>query len=723
MRTRISKRLINAIQKDGYSLTYWEDYDYTRFHKIIIRKKTNKSGTRYADLIIMADTETSKRMVHPGPKDEDHYNHVCAWSIAFRSLSLNIVTLWGRKPSDLPICLQNVKDNLQDCEEMYVYFHNLPYDWIFLRKYFFTQWGTPEAQLNVKSLYPINIKFENGIFLKDSLIFAQRSLEKWGKDMQAEHAKAVGKWDYDAIRNFDSWIPSQDELLYIECDVLCGVECIDASMKALHKTISSLPLTATGIPRGEARNIGRKNKAHDWFLRLMPETYLEQMIHELTFMGGYTHANRFIKDLIFPGAYPMCSPFVKCKDFASSYPFVILAEMFPGERFWKLRKEVGPSYILENSKQYAFIFKIVGRNVRLRDPRSPMPYLAISHCMESINAICDNGRVLKVDYFEMYVTEIDFELIWEQYSFESIELQDVTCSRKEYLPKWFTDYVFSRFEGKTQLKGGDPVLYAIYKAMLNALYGMCAQRPVKEDIEEDYETGEFLPKTDFNYEEAYQKHLKNRNSFLPYSIGIYVTAYARRNLFILGKCVPAEEIWLYSDTDSVYATGFDEDAIKAYNAECIRKLKERGYKGVEHNGRVYNLGVAEDDGTYMQFKALHSKCYCKRPLTAEGEGFIMGEDLKITVAGVPKKGAKTLHNKIENFRVGTVFDGETSGKLQHTHYFIEKAFIDEHGNETGDSIELSPCDYIVNDPEHVNFEDLAIEEVLMIDYEKETAYE
>lgn len=718
MKTRLTKRLLNDIKQLGYKYIYWEDLDYSIFRHIIIRNKKNKQKTSYADLIIMADTETSRKCKDP-KTEEDHHNHVCAWSIAFRTLAFNICTLWGKRPSDLPRCIQKVKDNLQSCEEVYIYFHNLPYDWIFLRKYFFKEWGYPESQLNVKSLYPVNIKFENGIYLKDSLILAQRSLEKWGKDMQVEHAKAVGKWDYELIRNFDEWTPSEDELLYMECDVLCGVECIDATMKALGKTIASIPLTATGIPRGEARLIGSKNKAHDWFLRMMPETYREQMIHELTFHGGYTHANRFIKELVFPGAYPTCSPYVKCYDFASSYPFVMLAEKYPAERFWKLDHDVKPEYIIENSEQYAFIFKIVCRKVKLKNPRNPMPALAIAHCLELVNVINDNGRILKADYFEMYLTDIDFLTIWDQYKFGSIQITEVQCAVKDYLPRWFTDYVYSRFEGKTQLKGGDPVLYAIYKAMLNALYGMCAQRPVKEEIEENYETGEFLPNTEFNYEEAYQKKLKNRNSFLPYSIGIYVTSYAQRNLFRLGACVPESEIWLYSDTDSVYATGFNEDKINAYNEECIRKLQERGYKGVEHNGRMYNLGIAETDGEYMQFKALHSKCYCKRELIARGEDFVMGGNLKITVAGVPKKGAKSLNNRIENFKIGFLFDGITSGKLQHTHYFIKEAYTDSHGNETGDSIELSPGDYIIKDPEHINFEDLATEEISIIDYEQE----
>jgi hypothetical protein len=556
--------------------------------------------------------------------------------------------------------------------------------------------------------------------LKDSLMLAQRSLEKWGADMGAEHAKAVGKWDYDLIRNFDTWQPTPDELLYMECDVLCGVECIDATMKALHKTISSIPLTATGIPRGECRNEGKKHKAHDWYVRLSPQTFAEQYILELAFHGGYTHANRFITGQTFPGHYSFVSPWSKCKDFSSSYPFCILAYKYPCERFWDLpRENVQPDYIMRNMEKYAFIFKMCARKVRLKDPRFPMPAISYSKCVVDINVVKDNGRVLQADYIEIYLTEIDFKTIYEMYDFDELELKEVKCALKDYLPKWFTDYVYSRYQIKTQLKNIDPVLYAIEKAKLNSCFGMCAQKPVKPDIIEDYETGEFKDSTGFDYEKEYQKHLQNRNSFLPYCIGVYVTSFAQANLFRLGACVKAGEVWLYSDTDSVYATAFDDDKLTAYNKECVDLLESRGYGGVEHQGKLYYLGIAEDDGEFMQFKALHSKCYCKRPLIAHGNGFVMGGDLKITVAGVPKRGAKSLNNDIRQFREGFIFDGATSGKLQHTHYFIPEIYVDENGNETGDSIDLTPCDYLVNNVQEPTLDMLLNDEINMIDYEKE----
>lgn len=703
-----------------YALVYWDDFDYSLFKHIIVKNRSNKSKTTYNNVIIMLDTETSKKPEMGDRKD----NHIVAWSCAFRAYGRNLVTLWGQDPFDCVKMLQRVRDNLEG-ELIYIFVHNLGYDWVFLRKFLFQQFGFPKDQLNTKPLNPLTINFENGIMFKDSLALAQRKLEKWAKDLQVETKKAVGFWDYNKLRNQNDTL-SEKELIYMEDDVLAGVECIDVTMAQLKKTLSSLPLTATGIVRGEARNEGRKHKAHDkFFAAIQPkELYIYKML-ELCFHGGYTHANRYAVDFVFPYAI--------CYDFSSSYPFVLLTEKYPVEQFFKYEKPVTPRFILKNADNYAFIFRITIKDIKLRDWHHPMPTLALAKCQSSLNVINDNGRIIKADYIETYMNEIDFKLLMRYYDFkpEDIEITDVHCALKDYLPKWFCDYVWERYRLKTCLKGVDAVLYAIEKAKLNSCFGMAAQKSLKIMIDELYEdteidgelhkSGEYIPQQDYDEEKEYDKFLKNHNSFLPYTIGVWCTSTAQYNLFELGKCVPNDHkaTWLYSDTDSVYATKFDEDMIKAYNEKCIEKLKARGYEGVLYKDKLYFPGVAEFDGRYTQFKTLHSKCYCKRPFAAEGKGFTMAGDLQITVAGVPKKGAKSLHNNIDNFVVGCVFPGTESGKLQHAHCYVDDIYVDENGNVTGDSIDLSPCDYIIKDSHIPDLEDLMYEDVEVITYDEE----
>ena len=688
MYTREYTRLQRKIERElPYQLLYWKDFDFSKLSNIIpVKTRGGHKNITYNDIIIMADTETSKKQL----QKED--NHIVAWSISFRAFHVNIATLWGQNPYEFPEMLQALRRSLAG-HDIYVYFHNLGYDWVFLRKFLIEKFGDPENQLNIKSYYPLFVKFKNGIMLKDSLILSQRKLERWADDLQVEHRKAMGKWQYDKYRN-QSDILTPDELTYIEDDVRAGVECIDATLKLLKKNISSIPYTMTGIMRGISRDIGKKQHAHEFYEKIAPEADLQKIL-EIIFHGGFTHANRYCTvSGVNRGIYPAI-----CYDFSSSYPYCMLAYKFPMEKFWKLDREIDHNYVFKNIDNWAFCLHVIFRNIKLKDPKFPMPCLSMYKASCILNGIADNGRCLEASLYECYINEIDLKLIYDYYTWDQIIIDDVYVAWKDYLPKWFSDIIYNEYKAKCELKGVDDVLYSLEKAKFNSLYGMCVQKPVPIDIKEDYKTGEYNSDLDYwdNFDKNYEKHVKNRNSFLPYQWGVWVTAYAQSNLFTLGECIDYKDggIWLYSDTDSCYGTLFDDRKLKIYNDDCIRRLKEHGYDPVEVKGKKYSLGVAEFDGEYMQFKTLHSKCYCDRPLTARGENFVMGGDLKITVAGVPKKGAECLHNNIDNFRPFFTFDGKTTKKLGHTHITVDHIYTDKHGNVTGDSIDLKPCDYIM----------------------------
>lgn len=279
----------------GYEFTYYADVDFFIFNGIRNLRQKGRKGRRYNDVVIMLDTETSKK---PGGT---HDNHVVAWSITFACGDIPFLTAWGNRPSECIYFITQLKEYLH-VGEVYIYIHNLPYDWVFLRKFMFKEWGTPEHQLNVKPHYPIYIQFENGIILRDSLILAQRKLERWADDLEVKHKKAVGKWDYNKLRNQSDCL-SDDELKYIECDTLAGVECLIATRNTLNKDIYAMPYTATGIPREESRKRGKQHHAHDHFLKIVPD-YETQIMLEAVFHGGYTHANRyFVGDVINEGYF------------------------------------------------------------------------------------------------------------------------------------------------------------------------------------------------------------------------------------------------------------------------------------------------------------------------------------------------------------------------------------------------------------------------------------
>ena len=163
---------------------------------------------------------------------------------------------------------------------------------------------------------------------------------------------------------------------------------------------------------------------------------------------------------------------------------------------------------------------------------------------------------------------------------------------------------------------------------------------------------------------------------------------------------------MYNDTDSAYAHGWDLEKIKAYNDNCLKLLQANGYDKIVIEGHEFILGIAEhkplkDD--YSEFKTMGAKRYAGRCL----------KDGKIhtTVAGVPKeKGAETLKDDLNNFRTGWIFKGTETGKKQHV-YFSSDIYIDDDGNETADSIDLLPGDYLLDATEKFELDDIFNDEL------------
>ena len=613
------------------------------------------------------------------PEEPIKDNHIVIWTMTIALFNMTLATLYGRTPSELCNCITNILNTLEG-DKTFMYIFNLSYDYVFLRKFLNRDFGYPVKQLNVKPHYPISLEYENGLVLKDALILAQRKLSKWAKDLNVKHQKAVGDWDYTKIRHQNTPI-TETELHYAEFDTLSGVECLDTLKNQLGKNIGTMPLTSTGILREKFKKVGAENHAREWFLKVCANWSQYQKQVKI-YHGGFVHGNREHLGDIFTEEK---NGLIKGYDFASSYPFVLFFK-YPCEKFLEI-KDKSIDFILKNSDKFAFMFKLIAVGVELKDPNYPMPFLQFSKANEHgyiINPVVDNGRILACDYIEIYLNEIDLAIITSQYKIDKNICVEVEAARKDYLPRWFTDTVFELFVEKTKLKGIDKVRYTIQKYMLNACYGLTCQRKDKKEIIEQ-ESGEYIINEDIPPEEIFNKTVNKRSTILPYFIGCWCTSYAAYNLFTLGSYAGT---WLYSDTDSCYGLNWNEQKVAKYNQECINFMRLRGYGGVEHNGRMYYLGVAETDEEtqYTEFCYHGAKRYAGR-CVEDGE-------IHITVAGVPKeKGAKVLKNDIKNFVDGMIFDGATTGKLTHTHIYVDDIYINEFGDEVGDSIDLSRCDY------------------------------
>ena len=151
-----------------YRLQYYTRFDYGLLNHIVFKKRpVHGEDDTVNDCFIMGDTETSKKpavykvVETSGNRTEVHENHVVAWTISIRALGRNIVTLYGRKPSEMMDCINRIRSCLPGHRTI-IYFHNLAYDYVFLRKFLFRDFGLPVQTLNTKPHYPILIEFEDG---------------------------------------------------------------------------------------------------------------------------------------------------------------------------------------------------------------------------------------------------------------------------------------------------------------------------------------------------------------------------------------------------------------------------------------------------------------------------------------------------------------------------------------------------------------------------------
>ena len=172
-------------------------------------------------------------------------------------------------------------------------------------------------------------------------------------------------------------------------------------------------------------------------------------------------------------------------------------------------------------------------------------------------------------------------------------MKEKWSSCKGGIPEELVQEVIKYYREKTELKGvkGQEIYYDKSKALLNALYGMMAQDPVKYEQlfrqEGDFATPLSIIMEDqtLTDEEKAEKaeelgkeilDKSNKKAFLAYQWGVWTTSHSRfcleRGLRIIHETEGAE--FVYCDTDSLKYTGNVDWS--HYNADRITLLTRRG---------------------------------------------------------------------------------------------------------------------------------------------------
>ena len=568
----------------------------------------------------------------------------------------NLVTT-GRTWKEFEVLISMVEKilSLNENRRLVVYVDNLPYEFQFIRKHF--DWDEVFILTERKPVYATT----GGIEFRCSLKLAGgKALANVAKDLQKYKVeKAVGNLDYEQIRTPLTPL-TEKELLYCENDIRV-ILCYIQEKIEQDGDITKIPLTNTGY----VRNYCRKECYSRWkpYRKVMESLTLEADEYsqlKRAFQGGFTHANAHYVGKVLDK--------VGSHDFTSSYPAVMVLEKFPMAKAEYISNGINESELMELLITRCCLFDI--------EIWGLMPKLFQEHpisrykCPVCENAIVDNGRIVMAEHIITTITEQDFFVYTEFYTWDRIEIKNLRTYQKNYLPKNFVQSVLNLYEKKTVLKDveGEEVNYMISKNMINAAYGMMVTDPIRDELTYSDNTFYTIPK---NIAEGIDKYNTNIRRFLFYPWGVWVTAYARANLF--SGIVEMGDDYVYSDTDSIKSINTErhEDYFNSYNAQILDKIELASqYHNINKSlfapytkkGKQKIIGVWDDEGVYDKFKTLGAKRY----LTMKG---VQSTEPKymITLAGSNKK--KTMEylvgtgDPFGNFTDGLSIPPENSGRL------------------------------------------------------------
>lgn len=594
------------------------DYDWFRRLPLLKRNKGNNATTQkfyYRDIITAFDIETTYIK-----EIDNSVMYIWQWQFGDKC------TVIGRTWYELRNFMDDLKEFLGD-DRLIIFVHNLSFEFQYLSGIFAF---APDDVFCMDSRKILKALLKDSFEFRCSYLQTNMSLRSFCEKMGVKNYKL--KLDYKKRRYWYTELTPK-ELAYCVNDVKGLVQAIQKEMERDGDNLYTIPLTSTGYSRRDAKRAMRK-VGPNYVKAQLPTYEIYKLLRE-AFRGGNTHASRYYSNRILED--------LNSADISSSYPYEIVNGYFPVTRF-QIKKNCTFEQMEEliYKREKAVLIRCSLYNLELKDDLVPVPYIPVSKCKGIVGGAVDNGRLLSADVIGQFtMTDIDYKIIKNQYNFD-MEIITVASARYGQLPQPLRDCVLEYFKQKTQLKDKPSdeehtsdfykLLYNKMKNLLNALYGLMAQDPVKfsilyvnamEDLYEQEEAEEETLLNDYN-----------KRAFLAYQWGVYVCARAREHL---QRGIDLCGInFVYCDTDSCKYIGNDVDWEKI-NAPVRRAAIKNKTCATDLNGVTHYMGVFEIEEHIKRFKTMGAKKYAYE----DDKG-----KLHITIAGVNKRiGAKELAKK------------------------------------------------------------------------------
>lgn len=654
----------------------------------------NNKSTRYYNVPCSFDIETTsfyvdenghaidyKTKIKRQKKDSRYEPSKCATMYIWQ-FGINGYIIVGRTWQEFQKLLIDISDYLQLNKKkmLIVYVHNLGYEFQFMRKQL--EWLQDEngkAEIfSIDLRKPIYARTNTFIEFRCSYLLSGYSLENLGKNLlKYKVNKLKGALDYSLLRHSKTKMTKQ-EIAYCVNDIKVVMSYIQEEIEN-NKGIQNLPLTKTGRVRKYCRdrcfnipNVKNKKKNRNLkFIQNINDLRIRSIDEFNTlkraFMGGFTHANQwYVGDLL---------ENVSSYDFTSSYPYVMVSEKFPMGKALKVEiTEENFDTFINSYDKYLSVFDVEFKNLVLVETQDAP--LSESKCYVKEGVAKFNGRIIKARRVRTTLTNVDYEVMKKFYKWKEEEIKYAYVYTKDYLPTELVKCILDLYQNKTVLKGveGQEVNYMQSKEMINSVYGMSVTNPLRD--ENLYLENKWSKHHNDNIEsmKLLKQYNSQRSRFLFYPWGIFVTAYARRNLFT--GIEEFKDDYIYSDTDSLKVLNAErhKEYFDRFNNEVNEKLKIAcEHHGIDFEmtrpktkeGKIKPLGIWDFEGTYDYFKTLGAKRYM----------YSQNGKLSITISGVPKCGADYLDKVSKGntkkafklFNDGLIFPAESINKNVHTY--------------------------------------------------------
>lgn len=242
---------------------------------------------------------------------------------------------------------------------------------------------------------------------------------------------------------------------------------------------------------------------------------------------------------------------IYCGDIKSDYIYHMLTRTYPTGRATKCAFD----YIKEG---YRYLVHVKGTfcnsNNKIIIPLY-LTYIIDNDVCNAADVFTDsNGKVTFLKSIDCWMTDIDYLLFKKYYNCKTLVVTECYKWCADYLPAFFTDFIYSAFERKEINKDG------LAKIILNSMYGV----------------------TDSLF-------TSSKKDTWNYLIGTWTCSYARETQY---KLIEMSSSY-YSAIDSFYQDNFFD--YSDYNNSIVEEIVSLGYKPINDN-IVPGIVVAEEHG-------------------------------------------------------------------------------------------------------------------------------